>query len=146
MAVSLSERVRIDAPAQTVFAYLVDIQNDTGWQKSTKSTRVSSDGPIQVGSTGVHTIKRMGMTDEFGWTVSEFEPGKRSAFTLTSGPATGGGGYSLDASDEGTTLTFAAEYQVSGFRRLLEPLVGSMMAKELRTDLQTLKDILESGA
>jgi uncharacterized membrane protein len=146
MAIKIEESIDIKCPAEAVFAYLSNVENDPKWQPSVVAAKMTSEGPPGVGSTGVHRVKFMGMTDEYGWEVTEFEEPKRIAWRLTSGPLTGRMSYAVDAGDDGATVAIQMEGEFHGLRRLLTPLAGPMGRKQTRDDLANLKKALESRA
>ncbi len=144
MAFSMSETVEINRPAGEVFAYLSDLNNDPKWQKTIVEAKYTSEGPVAVGTTGVHRGKGLGKTFDFGWEMTEYEEPRRAGWKFISGPFSGTDGYTLESTPGGTKLTHAAELQPHGLFRLLTPILGGGFARQARNDLQTLKRILES--
>jgi uncharacterized protein YndB with AHSA1/START domain len=140
----MAESVEINRPAEAVFAYLSDVRNDANWQQTVVEARVTSEGPMDVGSTGSHRVRFMGMTDDYGWRVHEFDPPNRASWTFVSGPMSGQGGYVLEGTGESTKMTWTGDVQPHGFRRLLAPVMGPMFRKQVRRELETLKGILEA--
>lgn len=140
----MNESVEINRPPEAVFEYLRDVSNDAAWQQMVVEAKQTSDGPLEVGSTGEHRVKFMGMTDNYGWKVHEMEPPNRAGWTFTSGPMTGQGGYVLTATGSGTTLAWTGDVQPKGMRRVLAPIMGPMFRKQARKELATLKGILEA--
>ena len=144
MAISISDTVEINRPAREVFAYLIDLNNDPKWQIGIEEAKYTSEGPVAVGSTGVHRAGGIGMTMDYGWELTEYEEPRRVEWQFTSGPFTGNDGYTLESTPGGTRLTHAAELQAHGLWRLLTLVAGGIFAKQARNDLQNLKRILES--
>ncbi len=144
MAFSMSETVEINRPAGEVFAYLTDLSNDPKWQKTIVEAEYTSEGPVDVGATGVHRAKFMGKTIEFGWEITVYEEANRVEWKFVSGPFTGVDGFTLESTPDGTKMTHVAELQPHGLLRLLTPIMGSGFKREARSDLQKLKRILES--
>jgi hypothetical protein len=52
--------------------------------------------------------------------------------------------YTFQEVPSGTRLTRAVEAEPAGFLKLLEPLQRRIVQRQLRTDLQTLKDVVEN--
>ncbi len=144
MAFNLCETVEIDRQPEEVFEYLTDLSNDPEWQKTIVEAKYTSEGPVAVGSTGVHRAGGIGMTMDYGWELTEYEEPRRVAWRFTSGPFTGNDGYALESTPGGTRLTHAAELQAQGLWRLITFVAGGMFAKQAQNDLQNLKRILES--
>ena len=144
MAFNMSETVEINRPAEEVFAYLTDLNNDPDWQKTIVEAKYTSEGPVAVGATGVHRAKGMGMTMDCGWELTEYEEPRRVVWKFISGPFTGKESYTLEATPGGTKLMHVAELHPQGLLRLLNPVAGGMFAKQSRKNLQSLGRILES--
>lgn len=143
---NMAESVQINRAPEDVFAYVSDVTNDANWQQAVVEAKMTSDGPIGVGSTGVHRVKFMGMSDDYGWKLSEFDAPNRATWKFVSGPMTGEGGYVLAAYGEGTSFTWRGDVQPQGMRRILAPIMGPMFRKQVRKELQILKGILEARA
>ena len=140
----MAESVQINRASGEVFTYLSDVSNDANWQQMVVEAKLTSDGPVGVGSTGMHRVKFMDMTDDYGWKIREFDAPNRSSWTFTSGPMTGEGGYVCTESGGATNLTWTGDVQPKGMRRMLAPLMGPMFRKQARKELKTLKGILEA--
>lgn len=146
MSIRMEESVEISRPVEDVVAYMREVEHDADWQTNVIEAKFTSDGPPAVGSTGVHRAKFMGMTNDYGWELTEYDEPSRVSWKFTSGPLEGTGGYRFDATSDGTKITWVSEVEPKGLRRLLSPIAGPMFAKEARKDLQSLKSILESQA
>lgn len=142
--ISMDDSVVIDRAPADVFAYLVDVSNDPVWQEGVYEAEYTSEGPIEVGTTGVHRARPMGMTIEVGWQLTEFVEPNRVAWRFISGPFTGNESYTLEPTPSGTRLTHWAELEPHGLLRLLRPMISGMFVKQSEVAIQTLKQILES--
>ncbi len=56
--IEVTSEVAIARPAEDVFAFLADAENNPRWQRGMRSCRWTSDGPIDVGSTFPITVTR----------------------------------------------------------------------------------------
>ena len=52
--------------------------------------------------------------------------------------------YTFEEMPAGTRLTRAVEGEPGGFFKLAEPLIERALKRQVRTDLETLKDLLEA--
>lgn len=77
--------------------------------------------------------------------VTEHEHDRRSAVKFVSGPIPGSGSYSVESADGGTRFTLTVQADPSGFFKLAEPVFARMMRRELSTNCEHLKDVLEGG-
>ena len=147
MAISLSETLEISRPAEEVFAYMTDLDNDPKWQKGLLEAKHTSEGPVGVGTTGVHRAKAMGKTIEVAWQLTEYEAPKRIAWKFISGPFTGNESYTLESTPDATKVMHVAEMQPQGFLgrlMLMAGGIGGMFKKQSEKNMQNLKGILES--
>lgn len=144
MTLNLNETVQISRPLNEVFDYVTDPRNDPDWQLAIVKSRYTSEGPIAVGSTGVHQAGGIGITMDYGWELIEYEESRRIAWKFTSGPFKGSDGYVLEPTLNGTQFTRKAELNAHGIWWFISRLGGGMLAKQVQSDLQNLKRILES--
>ena len=141
----VSGSIDIGRPVVDVFAYLSDPTNNVKWESGVVEMELTSDGPVEVGSTGRRVEKYMG-TDEGTWEVTEFQEPRSLAVSFESQKFIGDGRWDLEPIDAGTSLT----YRFSGnaknpLWRLLTPLMTPMVRRYIRRDYGTLKQILEAS-
>jgi hypothetical protein len=81
---------------------------------------------------------------EATYEISEYEPNRYYADKMTSGPVPITSRISVAPVDGGTKVTIAGEFGAAGFFKLAEPILARMSRRQLATDIQTLKDLLEA--
>ncbi len=146
MTIREEHSVVIDRPVEEVFAFATDPNNDPLWQSTSLETEQTSEGPLDVGATLRNTSKFLGRRIESTLEVTENEPPRKQCVRVTSGPIPGSGCYLFESADDGSTrFTQTFEAEVDGFFRLAEPLVGRALRRQMQADMETLKDLLESG-
>jgi hypothetical protein len=77
--------------------------------------------------------------------VTEFEPDRRLSIRGTLGPFHGDITYLLETAGNATALTNTMNLQPSGPLRLVAPLAASRVKSAVAANLDTLKQILETG-
>ena len=136
--------VVIDRPVEEVFAYITDIKNWLHWHKGMLEAEQSSEGPVGVGTTyrGVSQVlsQRMEWTSE----LTAYEPDKKMAQRLHSGPMLFDQIFALEPVEGGTKFILAGEGETGGFFKLAEPILKRRMQKEMEGNLSNLKGILEA--
>ncbi len=143
----LNASVVIHRPIAEVSAFLDDPQNDLKWGAGLLVSEKTSDGPMGVGTTGRRVNQIMGRRLESTWGITEYAPPARAAFKSTSGDMSYTGSGDLETVEGGTRLTYAIDAQMGGFLwRLLDPLMGMFAQRQFRSDMNRLKDVLESEA
>lgn len=139
---SAQHSVEIRRPVGDVFAFVADGENAMRWRPGVL------DVSRQSGE-GLGAIYRQGVRGPGGrriaadYEVTAFEPDRRIAFRAIAGPVRPSGEYRFTPAGEGTTVSFALDATLTGWKRLvMGRAVQATMEAEMRT-LETLKTILE---
>ncbi len=136
--------VLIDRPIEDVFAFVTDPNNVAQWAGPVVESKMTSDGPVGLGTTSSRITQFLGRNMEATYEITEYEPSRRYADKMTSGPAPINSRISFDSVNGGTKVTIQGELEGAGFFKLAEPLMARMAKRQLATDAQTLKDLLEA--
>jgi hypothetical protein len=145
----VEESIIIDRSPGEVFEFLSIRANDPVWMASvTESGWLDPAAPMEVGRRGRMVMKAMGRR-EFLDEVTEYEPGRRIAHRMVSGPMEMLTACIAEPVGSGCRATVLYEPQrlpggVVG--RMTAPLTARMVRRNFRADLATLKDILEKEA
>lgn len=135
--------VHIDAPVEAVFAYMDDPANQPEITPSlthSETLEERADGSKRVAySYGLGGITLDGELD-----AVEYEPESRVVWEMT-GDLSGEITWTFGATDDGTLVTYDAEYDVplGVFDRLAEPFVERYNQREVETTLANLKTRME---
>jgi len=140
------ESVVVQRPIDEVFAYFTDPTTLPEWQASALEAQLEGEGPMRAGSRAVETRKFLGRRMESTMEVLEYEPPRRFTIKASSGPVPFQVTSDLSEKEGGTLVRSVVEGEPGGFFRLAEPLVVRAVERELRNNLATLKDVLESRA
>jgi len=134
----------VNRPVETVWAYMADFQNMPVWSPDTAETRITSEGPVQKGTTYVWVGQAMGRRIEVNAQVTEFEANRGWGYQSLSGPFASSARFVLEPVNGGTKVTISEEADVSGFFKLAEPVIARMGKRGMDTGLANLKDVLET--
>jgi hypothetical protein len=77
-------------------------------------------------------------------TVTGWEPSRMISFKSNNGPFPVEATYTLEAQDGGTLVTITSQADISGFFKLAEGLVGKQLKKQVDSNNDTLKLLMES--
>ena len=132
----------IDRPPAEVFAYTTDPANLPEWQSTALEAR--SEGPVQQGAHVTEVRKFLGRKMESEVEVTEYDPDKRFALKVLSGPVPFSFEQTLEPTDGGTNVRVVLEGEPGGFFKLAEPLVERAVKRQMKADYEQLKDILEA--
>jgi len=139
-----SNSVTIRRPPTEVFAFLSDPANIPKWNYAVTSTRQLTPGPFGMGTRFEQTrsVPRTGVEE---LEVTEFLPGYRISLQGDIGPLTGTLVYQIDEVAEGSRLTNSADLTARGAPRLLAMFATSRVRKAVDTNLEKLRELLESS-
>ena len=138
--------IDIQAPAERVFAYVADIARQPEWIGAVSAVSDISGTPVEQGTTFRLSLALMGKTAEADQEVTRFEPNRVFAQSTTSGPSPTEITITLSESGGVTTVHNVTEADISSLGRLAGPIVVRTIRRQLDTDLQTLKSVLERGS
>ena len=145
MTIIVDTTVDIGRPPEDVFAVLADIPNTPEWIAPVIAVRDFSGEPVGVGTTYTQVSKFLGKEFTIDIEVTTFEPdekyGERFAGVLPGEMA-----ITLHAVDGGTRLHLHFEGEPGGFFGLAAPLLKSNMQKQITSDMNNLKALLEGSA
>ncbi|HET9754969.1 MAG TPA: SRPBCC family protein [Candidatus Limnocylindrales bacterium] len=143
---TIESSIVIKRPVEEVFAFTTNFENQPKWQSRLLEVKKTSEGPIGVGTTWHAVAMFLGQRVEVSTVITEYEANRTYAGKYESGPAPAVGRLSYEPVEEGTRMTFHMETQASGFFKLTEPLMTTLMKRTTESDLATLKDLMEAGA
>jgi hypothetical protein len=139
----MQQSVEIARPLEEVFAFVANPGNDACWGSNLAEVTELSPGPLGVGARFRYTVRFAGRQFELVREVTEYEPNRRQAVKTISGPLRFGGVRTFEAIPGGTGITLTGGGRAGGFFGLAEPLLLRAAQRSLRTDLATLKGLLE---
>jgi uncharacterized protein YndB with AHSA1/START domain len=136
--------VDVDRQPSEVFAYLTDPANLPQWQSS--AVEAHWEGEKARGARVKEVRKFLGRRMESELEVTEYEPDRRFALKVLSGPVPFSVEHTLEPRNGGTHMTFVGTGEPGGFFKLAEPIVARTAERQFKTDFETLKDVLEARA
>jgi carbon monoxide dehydrogenase subunit G len=139
-----NKSVFIKRSPQEVFDVLTDPPKSAQWQSYIDSAEWTSSDPAGVGSTFKTAGKFMGRNVDTELTVTGWEPPRMVSFKSINGPFPMEVTNTLEAQDGGTLVTSKGQADIGGFFKLAEGLVGKQIEKQIETDNDTLKLLMES--
>jgi len=137
----------INQPADEVFKFLANAENNPLWQSGMKSCTWTSEPPIEVGSTYEQHARFMGKSVRSTFKVTAYEPGQRiaimsvdSTFPIDVDRAVAPTG--PESSKVTALISGGPEGTIAG---LVGPFVGRMAQNLINRDYDRLVELLESG-
>ncbi|MGC5223223.1 SRPBCC family protein [Micromonospora sp. DT81.3] len=140
---AVTERVSIARSPEDAFAFFADGRNRPRWDAAVISERLTSAGPVAVGST-IHTrMRAMGREVDYDWRITEFDPPTRMAIRSTAGILPMSSLLVFDAIPDGCSVTATIEGAAHGMLGLVEPIIAGEVRSTLTAGLARAKFILE---
>lgn len=138
--------VTINRPVQEVFDYVTDLENSATWQGPILEAHQTSSGPTDVGATGSVKAKYLGRQMDLTTEVTSWNPPSSLTARSTGGPFPVELSYSFVAQGNATRLTMTSTIEPGGFFKLAGPALEPLMRRQIQSDLETLKTVLESSS
>jgi len=140
----IEESVEIKHPLDKVFAYTTDAKSWPKWQSIILEAEQTSQGPWRVGATFKGISRMMGLSMKWTAKVTEYEPNRKWAKNIISGPMTIEEHVTYDSIGERIKFTIVYDMKPGGLLKLFSPMMARSMRKETKKSLSNLKSILEA--
>jgi uncharacterized membrane protein len=141
--IKVEASVVILKPIEEVFAYSNDPANNKNWQEGLVESRITSSGPIGVGTQMTDVRKFLGQKMDSKLEVTAYEPNKRTSLKTLSGPVRFEITQTYEPAEGGTRLTMIGEGEPGGVFKLAEGAVKKQFETQLQGDLERLKKVME---
>jgi uncharacterized membrane protein len=138
----IEESVQINRPLEEVYEYVANPENLPEWTGTAIETHKDTPGPLLEGSTFTSVAKFLGRRVESPFEVTAHEHPRRHSHKSTGGPLPTEWTLTFEEVAGGTRYTQVAEGEPGGFFGLVGPLLERVGRRQLRTDLENLKDLL----
>jgi carbon monoxide dehydrogenase subunit G len=143
--IDFESSVLINRPQQEVFDFLTNPANDAKWQSGTELAEWTSEAPHGVGSTQRSVGKLLGRKIDIAIEVTNWDPPQQMGFKTVGGPLSVEGTIKLESQENGTLLTQSGQGEFGGFFKIAEGLAAKQLQKQVDTDFDALKLVLEEG-
>ena len=116
----IESSITIERNIEDVFETVADFNSHASWRTGLISAALTSDGPVQSGSTYQYNIKIMGREVETAGKIGTYQPPAIYAWESTSGPFPLSGRVKCEAIPKGTRVTETIETDPGGFFKLAD--------------------------
>lgn len=140
----MEDSVQIDAPIESVFSYLTDFRNTSKWHKNMIKVGWKTDGPHGVGSEYDWIETFAGIKMDIGGVITSWTPPFSFTWKPTTSPYPLTGGWTLVEKGNSTLVTRYSDNQLSGIFKWLNFMMIPMAKRQVRTELQELKRLIEA--
>lgn len=140
MSLDFLHAIDIDRPADEVFAYVADFENNPAWQRGMQACRWTSETTMVVGATYVQEARFMGRRIDTHFRVSELQAGRSISIESTKSTFPIQVTRSVESlGDARCRVTAHIRGQPTG----LLSLFSGMVKRSVRKDYRALKALLE---
>ena len=133
----------INRPVADVFAFFTEPANNPKWEEGLIECRMASPGPMGVGAQVLEVRKFMGRHMESTLEVTAYEPNKKYAVKVASGPIQFDLSAMFETVGDGTKISTSGQGEPGGFFKLAEGLVKKQLQSQVEGDMGRLKKVLE---
>ncbi|MEK7276284.1 MAG: SRPBCC family protein [Chloroflexota bacterium] len=132
----LESSITINRPIEEVFAFVSDMNNSAKYQSGIIEAKMTSDGPVRVGTTYRYVSQIIGQKMETNGEVTAYEPPTLWSWKATKSPFPLQGGMALESVVGGTKVNNWVEAEPGGFFKLAEGLLMKQVQGQLDGDLK----------
>jgi uncharacterized protein YndB with AHSA1/START domain len=140
----IEETLEIKCPVASVFTFVANAKSWPKWHSSMLEANQTLSGQVGIGTTFVGINKVMGRRMPWTSKVTEYVLNKKWSETISSGSTSIKEQITFDTVEGGTRFTQVYDMKIGGFLRLLSPMVISSMRNEMKTNVSSLKSLLEA--
>jgi uncharacterized membrane protein len=137
---------KINRPAQQVFDYISDPNNDPVWISGITSAQILTDLPVGRGTRVKRVARFLGRTINYVLEITDYRPGILISMRSVQAPFPMEVDYELQPAGEATELQIRVGGDSGGFYRLAMPLMEGQVRRSLKKDVSNIKGILERSA
>lgn len=138
----ISKSIDIECSHEEVFAFAGDYSKDPAWRSGVVSMDYETSGPPTFRLRTKEHTRSLGLSTTTVAEVIEYSP-THTSFRSISGPVPCYGSREFSECPAGTRFTYTLILDSSGFKRLMDPILGAFLGWQLIWDLRRLKRQLE---
>jgi uncharacterized protein YndB with AHSA1/START domain len=143
--VDVSTSITINRSVEDVFAYVTDVTNDPAWHTDALEVEKLTEGPIGMGTRWRVRFKPSMGVSEGNMEVVAHTANHTQTMHGQLGPMEPTITYVVEPTDGGTTFTRRVQIKVSGWMKIMSPMMGMMTRKRNQGFPENLKRVLEGN-
>jgi len=138
--------VTIARPVSDVYRVLTTPELTARWSSNAIEEHMTTPGPVRVGSRRRATVRRPGRgTTENEIEVTAIEPERSMAVRSIEAPVPFTSSWTFTPVGDATRVDWRWDFQLRGWMRPIDIILGPAFARTFRRDLDRLKSMMESG-
>jgi uncharacterized protein YndB with AHSA1/START domain len=136
----------IARPVDEVFAVITDLERMPLWAPGMSGAQVTSEGPLQAGSTIIYQGTFLGRGLELPFVCTALTENKHFGTRTAGGPFYLETDAVLEPAEKGTRVRHTYRGESRGFFKLAEPLVVRLSKKHWESAADNLRTLMEDHA
>lgn len=144
--ITMSTSVDVARPADLAWSVLGDYDQDPRWRRGVSTMAPSPPGPARPGTRTDEHLRFAGRWYRNGGIVLTVGPGRSLTWRTTSGVEAEGTRGVEDLGPGRCRVHLETQVQPTGLERLLSPVLGAALRRNLAGDAERLRTLLESDA
>lgn len=141
----VSDTVSIDRSSKDVFEFVADLRNFPLWRANLASSTVVSQQATDVGARCDDQIQMGPRKVRGSCEITAFSVGRTFSFRAVSSGLVYEGQVVVDPLQDGSSFTLSGVVTLSGFVRLLEPIIKRRMQEGVSREVAAVKAHLEDS-
>lgn len=143
--IHLNSNKLIYRPIREIFDFISTPENDFQWQYGTLASGWTSESVKRVGASFRSIGHFQGHRMESTYEITDFEPIRKYGFKSLSGPMQSFTLYTLEMAGGATRIDVSTRANAVNLFQADEGILEKQMKKQLKENLEMLKEILEHG-
>ena len=143
---TLRETIETTLPRDDAFAFISDFANSAAWDPGTATSERIDPGPVGVGARYRLGVRMRGAVAPMEYRITTFDAPRRVVLAGAGSGVRATDDISFDATVGGTRIEYVAEIHLTGWKRILEPLLGGSFAKIAREARDGMERTLDERA
>lgn len=142
--INIDKSIHINKNCEKVFDFAADYRNDIKWRSNVRDMQLLPSGQIKR---GVKTRELLNFMGKNYLTIAEVVDYKYCSITSFKGENNTSfvtGFREFLPNDNGTIFRYSLQLSPKGFMKILAPILGRALNKQIKKDLNKLKQILEN--
>ena len=136
----------VPRPPAEVWTIVADLEQAPDWVTDIISVTKETDGPVGVGTRYSERVNVNGTEGAATMEVTRYDPPRVFANRGEGGPAKFTTMFTLEPDGDGTKVTHSYTMKMSGFMKMMEPMMKGWMRKNSEASVKKLQELFASGA
>jgi carbon monoxide dehydrogenase subunit G len=134
--------IAVERSPDDVFAFVADPANRPQYQHNVAGSRVVGAGPVRAGSAFEEVLKLGPWKLRTAGEIVAYEAPRRCVIAARNGMMTYRGEFAVEHAPGGARLTISGRAELVGWRRILQPMLRAECGRNLRQELERIREIL----